>query len=100
MTTRLLRHHGCEKDEPRLRRPGRGGKAVGRGGRAGRNGREAWLFSFLFIFSFLFSLSFFYFLLFNFKLKHKLTDEKNSQQANSSIKRNMYSSMMQQSKLP
>jgi hypothetical protein len=41
-----------------------------------------------------------YFLLFNFKLEHKLTNEKNSKQANSSIKRNMYSSMMKQIKTP
>jgi hypothetical protein len=37
---------------------------------------------------------------FNSKLEHKLTNEKDSQQANSSIKRNIHSSMMQASKLP
>jgi hypothetical protein len=68
----------------------------------GREGVWSGLFLYLFIhFSFLvFSLFCFYFLRFNFKLEHKLTNEKNSQQANSSIKRNMYSSVMQQSKLP
>jgi hypothetical protein len=51
--------------------------------------------------SFLF-LSFFcfYSLRFNFKLEHKLTNSKNSQPPNSSIKINMYSSMTIQLKTP
>jgi hypothetical protein len=69
-------------------RPGRGGEGVGRGGRAGWDGREAGLSPYLFIFFLFFSLFLFlYFLLFNFKLEHKFTNEKNSQQVNSSIKR-------------
>jgi hypothetical protein len=68
------------------------------------DGREGlgrgWAFSFLSIFLSFLSLSCFYFLRFNFKLERNPTNEKNSQQANSSIKRRMYSSMMQQSRLP
>jgi hypothetical protein len=71
--------------------PGGGVRPMGWGG--------AWFGLFLYVFIH-FSFFCFYFLRFNFKLEHKLTNEKNSQQANSSIKRNMYSSMMQQSKLP
>jgi hypothetical protein len=66
-------------------RPRRGMQAMGWGGGV------VWAFSFIYSFIFLSFLSFFcfYFLRFNFKLEHKLTNEKNSQQANSSIKRNL-----------
>jgi hypothetical protein len=61
---------------------------------------RGWDFSFLSIFLSFLSLFCFYFLRFNFKLERNPTNEKNSQQANSPIKRRMYSSMMQQSRLP
>jgi hypothetical protein len=87
---------------------GRGGEASrGEGARAcwwardtgvDWDGGEAGLFLF-YLFSFLFSLFCFCFLQFNSKLEHNPTNEKNSQQATSSIKRRMYSSMMQQSRV-
>jgi hypothetical protein len=59
------------------------------------------LISILFIYFFSFS-PFFYFysLRFNFKLEHKLINEKNSQPSNSSIKITMYSSITKQLKTP
>jgi hypothetical protein len=95
--------NGPRGQDGRPGRSGRGGRAAQEGGATnGPGGSVVWAFLYLFIhFSFLvFYLFCFYFLRFNFKLEHKLTNEKNSQQANSSIKRNMYSSVMQQSKLP